>query len=82
MWLEKRETDETKNAGPQRRSSMMHSFKEYAGERLQHADIRRYTFQRIVGEHLSSLSLLRKHHGTNETGSADLVTGRSAVSLA
>jgi hypothetical protein len=56
--------------------------KEDVGERLHHADVRRYTFQSSVGEHLSSLSLLRKHHDKNETGSADLVTGRSAVSLA
>jgi hypothetical protein len=56
--------------------------KEDVGERLHHADARRYTFQSSVGEHLSSLSLLRKHHGKNETGRADLVTGRSAVPLA
>jgi hypothetical protein len=40
----------------------------YVGERLQHADVRRYTLQRIVGEHLSPISLFRKHHGKNETG--------------
>ena len=31
--------------------------KEYVGERLHHADVRRYTFQRSVGEHLSSFSV-------------------------
>src|SRR5438093_1611937 len=38
-------------------------------------------FGAVLGN-ISPLFLFRKHHGKNKTGSADLVTGRSAVSLA
>jgi hypothetical protein len=38
-------------------------------------------FREVLGN-ISPLFLVRKHNGKNETGRANLVTGRSAVSLA
>jgi hypothetical protein len=56
--------------------------KEDVGERLHHADVGDILFRELLGNISLLFLCCRKHNGKNETGGADLVTGRAAVSLA